>query len=46
MKKKLRLSSGERTSLSKMALGKLESPMKKWNCAPVFAMHKNKIKME
>jgi len=29
MKKEPRISSGERTSFSKMALGKLDSPMKK-----------------
>ena len=36
MKEEPRQSSGERTSLSKMALAKQESPMKKWNCTPVF----------
>jgi hypothetical protein len=46
MKKELRLSSGERTSLSKMALGKLDIPTKKWKSTPVFSRHKNKIKMD
>ena len=36
MKKEPRISGGERTSFSKIALGKMDSAMKKQKCTPVF----------